>query len=205
MMGLVVGPVRTTGSDDRTRVSGRYWLIAVIVLTWIGAAAVCVLRIADASPADEGPAGWCSSVVLAAVLATPGAVALIGYRSRTRAVLIAAGVSLVPLGLISILTLPLVVVATLFVVAGIHMPGRSSLFAALLSCVVVATTVATPFVMFVHQDPRSVETPTMGAAVSDVVTPLESFAGSIMVALTLVLAELAALSRPGRSVAAARS
>ncbi len=87
----------------------------------------------------------------------------------------------------------------MFVVAGVRMRGRSGAAAVPASCAVVVTTVAALVVMFVHQDPRSVETPTMGSAVSDVVTPVESLAALLLVAVTIAVAVLAGLSRPGRS------
>ena len=191
---------RATGrTEDGDGGGTDAWLTVAIVASWIVAAAVGVIRTVAASPADRGPGAVLSSVTFALVLATPGAVAVIGRRSHTPSLVIAAGVSLVPLGLVSIAAFPLLVPAAMLVVGGVRLRGRSGAVAVLVSCTLVVTSVAALVVMLVHQDPPSVQTPTMGAGVSDVVTPWESLAALSLVAVTLGLAELAALSRRRRA------
>lgn len=204
-MGRTTEPAEQGELDRRGTPSGGSWLSAAIVLSWVGAAVVGAIRVVGTSPAEGWASGVVSSATLAVVLATPGAVASIGRRASTPSLVIAAGVALVPLGLISIATLPLLVVAATFVVAGIRMPAGSGWPAVLLSILTVATTIAALAVMFVHQDPRSIETPPTASGVSDVVTPLESLAALTLVGITIGLAGLAALSRRGRSGAAPRS
>ena len=128
-----------------------------------------------AERAMEGPWG---GIALAAVIAAPGVLVLLALHDRP-ALLLPAGVILVPLSFLSFagVLLPLLVVAAvLFGAYGRRSAGHPQVpwRTAVTTVVVIALLLAAAISLFVHEDPRSYTTPTGGGGTGDVITPIEA-------------------------------
>jgi hypothetical protein len=166
--------------------------IIVIAGTEIGAvAALGVVRFVGGSPPARGIEGALAALALAAVLAAPGVLALLG-RSGRPALLVVAGVALAPLSFLAFsgVTLPLLIPAMLLALAGARRltadaPSCAPLWVTLWA--VVAVLGAAVVALFAHHDPRSWATATSEGSTSDVITVAESLLSLWLVALALTL------------------
>jgi hypothetical protein len=188
--------------------------IIIIAGAEIGAvAAIGVVRFVGGSPAERGAEGALAAVALAAVLAAPGVLALLGRAGRP-SLLVAAGVMLAPLSFLSFagVLLPLLIPAVLLVVAGARRLGRDTATGTA-PCAPVWVTIwalvvvigAAVLALFAHQDPRSWSSATAEGSTSDVITFGESLLSLWLVALALWLGWylaaprcIAAAPTPGR-------
>jgi hypothetical protein len=118
------------------------------------------------------------ALAFAAVIAVPGALALLSLADRP-ALLLPAGILLIPLSVVSFagVTLPLLIPAVMLLVAyGRRSPGRGAYpgQAGVCALVVLVLVVAAFLALFAHDDPRSYSTATGGGSTSDVVTMAEA-------------------------------
>jgi hypothetical protein len=154
--------------------------------------ALGVIRFVGGSPAERGVEGALAACALGAVIAAPGALALLARFDRP-ALLVPAGVLLMPLSGVSMAgaTLPLLIPAVMLLVAyGRRRPHSDALPAplvALLSAVVIMLVIAALVSLFIHEDPRSWVTPAESGATSDVVTIGESLVSLLLVGAALVV------------------
>jgi hypothetical protein len=159
----------------------------------VGAAATLgVVRYVGGSPAETGPEGALAALALAAVLATPGLLALLGRAGRRPSLYVVAGVALAPLSFLSFsgVTLPLLVPAAALAVAGarrIALDGRRCAPLWVMIWAVTSVLVAAVVALFAHHDPRSWETATASGSTSDVITVAESLLSLWLVGLALTL------------------
>ncbi len=166
--------------------------IIVIAGTEIGAAAALgVVRFVGGSPPEHGIEGALGAFALAAVLAAPGVLALLG-RSGRPALLVVAGVALAPLSFLAFsgVTLPLLIPAMLLALAGARRltadaPPCAPVWVTIWA--VVAVLGAAVVALFAHHDPRSWSTATASGSTSDVITLAESLLSLWLVALALTL------------------
>ena len=166
-------------------------LVAGVVALALGAA-IGVIRYVGGSPAERGVEGALGACALGAVIAAPGALALLARAGRPR-LLIPAGVLLIPLAGVSMagVTLPLLIPAVmLFVAYGRRRPQTDPyppLLVALSSAIVVMLVVAALITLFAHDDPRSWSTPTTSGSTSDVITTGEALVSLVFVGAALAL------------------
>jgi hypothetical protein len=163
--------------------AGAGW--AVLAL----AAVIGVTRFAGGTPVERGVEGALGAFALAAVLSGPGALALLARRDRP-ALLLAAGLLLVPLSMVSMagVTLPLLIPAFVFLMAYVRVrPVAPSprLPAEVVTAAVIGLVVIALLALLVHQDPRSYTTSIGGGSTSDVITVAEAFASLALVAAAL--------------------
>lgn len=187
----MVRPVPQVAGNRGLGFAGSTRLIATVGgLIVVAGAALGVLRYVGGTPSEHRLEGVAGAAALAAVVATPGVLALLALADRP-ALLLAAGTVLVPLSFLSFagVTLPLLIpAAMLFVAYG----RRSSMQpirrgqTALTTAAVLALLVAAVAALFVHQDPRQYSTPTESGSTSDVITVAES-----LISLALVTTALA--------------
>lgn len=170
------------------------------------AAALGVVRFVGGSPAETGIEGAAGALALAAVLAAPGVLALLGSVGRRPGLLVAAGIALAPLSFLAFsgVTLPLLIPAMALTVAGARRLTPDARACAPLwvtGWAVLAVLGAAVVALFAHQDPRSWSTATSEGSTSDVITLGESLLSLWLVALALTLgwyltAPLPRLARP---------
>ena len=158
----------------------RTFVTAVGVLVVAAGAGLGTLRFVGEAPALRGLEAAAGALALGTVLAVPGVLALLGVGDRP-ALLLAAGILLVPLSFVSFagVTLPLLIPAVMLLVAyGRRSTGHGAYpgQAAVCVLVVVVLVVAAFLVLVVHDDPRHYSTPTGGGSTSDVVTLAEASA-----------------------------
>jgi hypothetical protein len=167
-------------------------VVVVGVLVVAAGAALGAVRFVGGSPAERGIEGALGGCALGAVIAAPGALALLA-RFRRPALLLPAGVLLVALSGISMAgaTLPLVLPAVVFLIAYARRRpdpvARPPGLVAVSSAVVILLVFAAFLSLSVHQDPRSWSTPTEGGATSDVITVWEALLSLLLVGTALVL------------------
>ncbi|MHB1139521.1 MAG: hypothetical protein ACYC2O_11235 [Microthrixaceae bacterium] len=118
-----VPPVPTTSGDASQPPSPQ--LVAVCgVLVVIAAGALVVVRFVGEAPLSRNAESLLASVALGGVVAAPGVLVLVAERSGRPSLLLAAAFVLAPLSLLSIATIPLLVVAV--VLAGAWARRRSA-------------------------------------------------------------------------------
>jgi hypothetical protein len=163
-----------------------------------------VVRYAGASPAERGAERVLASLALAAVLAVPGVLALVGRAGRP-SLLVAAGALLLlltPLAFSGV-TLPLIVPGVLLLSAGLRATptaSRPRVPAVVTALAVLSLCVAAVAALLVHQDPRTWSTATESGGTSDVVTGVESCVALGLAALAVAAgAWLSAPRVPRRS------
>jgi hypothetical protein len=198
-------------SDDRRVPRGELdgtVVVAGLLVLALGAA-IAVIRFVGGSPAERGLEGALGACALGAVIAAPGALALLARIDRP-ALLIPAGVLLLPLSGVSMAgaTLPLLIPAVMLLVAyGRRRPPEAvqpPLLVALSSAVVIMLVVAALVSLFIHEDPRTWSTPTSSGATSDVITSGEALVSLLLTGAALVLgwrgtAPIVAPARPPSS------
>ena len=167
---------------------------AFLVLAGLGLAAI---RFVGASPAEDGIEGALGSLALGAPVMATGALALLAIRERV-VLLLPAAVVLVPMSLLSFVTLPLLVPAAMLSI-GYRRRSRiepmSAARTAVTLWVVVLFLIAAVGALLVHQDPREYSTATSSGGTSDIITAVEA-----LISLALTATSLAAgwfLSAPG--------
>lgn len=184
-------------------VAGSSGFIATAgTLVLAGGGILALIRMVGASPAESLAEQVGGGLSLGALIAAPGALALLALRERP-ALLLPAAVALMPLSFLSFagLTLPLLVPAVMLAVAygrrsaALAAAGRTDGRPLLATVAVLGLLIAAGAALLLHADPRSYSTPTGGGFTSDVITPAEA-----ALSLSLVLAALAAgwvLAKPG--------
>lgn len=169
----------------------RTVVVAGVLVLALGAA-LAVIRFVAGSPPERGVQGALGACALGAVVAAPGALALLARFDRP-ALLLPAGVLLMPLSGVSMAgaTLPLLIPAVMLLVAyGRRRPDavvQPPLLVAISSAIVIMLVVAALLSLLVHQDPRSWSTPTGSGATSDVITTWEALVSLLLVGTALVL------------------
>jgi hypothetical protein len=153
--------------------------------------AIGAIRFFGGAPPERGVEGALGACALGAVIATPGALALLARVDRP-ALLLPAGVLLMPLAGVSMAgaTLPLLIPALMLLVAHGRRPqpeAHPPLFVAISSAVVIMLVVAGLVSLFVHEDPRSWSTPTESGSTSDVIITAEALVSLLLVGAALVL------------------
>lgn len=188
-------PLGLAGSDG--------FLLTVGVVVVLAGVVLGVVRYVGGTPVERGPEGVLGSVALAAVVAFPGALALLGVSGRP-ALLLPAGMVLVPLAFLSFagVTLPLLVPAVMLLVAYGRRSRPSSrtgppLF---IAAVVVVLFLAAAIALFAHQDPREYSTPTVSGSTSDVISVAESLTSMALLTAGLAIAWSHADRVPDRRV-----
>ncbi len=163
-------------------------MVAGVLVLSLGAA-IGVIRFVGGSPPERGMDGALGACALGAVIAAPGALALLARFDRP-ALLIPAGVLLMPLGGVSIVTLPLLLPGVMLLVAYTRRrpdpADHPPLVVALSSAIVIMLVIAALVTLFVHEDPRSWTTPTESGATSDVITAGEALLSLLLVGAALV-------------------
>lgn len=151
----------------------------------VGGVALIFVHYYAGSPDD--PEGWLSAVGFAAPFIGAGFVALAGsIRGRAEMVL-AAGIAVVPMSVLSVVLFPLVIPASVLVVQAVKQGVRPQ--ALVLPTVLAAGLVGALAVVVFHQDPAQWSTPDGSGSSSNIVTATESFiAISAAVSATLVAA-----------------
>ena len=179
---------RTGDRRVRRELDGTVVVAGVLVLA-LGAA-IAVIRFVGGSPAERGLEGALGACALGAVIAAPGALALLARIDRP-GLLIPAGVLLLPLSGVSIVTLPLLIPAVMLLVAyGRRRPPEAvqpPLLVALSSAVVIMLVVAALVSLFIHEDPRTWSAPTSSGATSDVITIGEALVSLLLTGTALLL------------------
>jgi hypothetical protein len=176
----------TGAEEDNLGIAGsRVFVAAVGGLVVAGAGALGLLRFFGGAPELRGPEAASGALALGAVMAVPGALALLSLAERP-ALLLPAGILLIPLSFVSFagVTLPLLIPAVMLLVAyGRRSSGLAAYPGQAAVCVVVAVAlvVAAFLALFANDDPRRYSTPTGGGGTSDVITVAEA---SISLALT---------------------
>ena len=191
--------------DPRGELDGTVVVAGAVVL--VMGAAIAVIRFVGGSPAERGLEGALGACALGAVIAAPGALALLARIDRP-ALLIPAGVLLLPLSGVSIATLPLLIPAVMLLVAYVRRRPPEAvqppLLVALSSAVVIMVVVAALVSLFIHEDPRTWSAPTSSGETSDVITIGEALVSLLLTGTALVLgwrgtAPIVAPARPPSS------
>lgn len=191
--------------DPRGELDGTVVVAGAVVL--VMGAAIAVIRFVGGSPAERGLEGALGACALGAVIAAPGALALLARIDRP-ALLIPAGVLLLPLSGVSIATLPLLIPAVMLLVAYVRRRPPEAvqppLLVALSSAVVIMIVVAALVSLFIHEDPRTWSAPTSSGETSDVITIGEALVSLLLTGTALVLgwrgtAPIVAPARPPSS------
>ncbi len=172
------------------------FLATVGVSVIVAGLALGVLRFVAAQPFERGFEGALGAFALGAVVAAPGAMALMALADRP-VLLLPAAVVLVPLSVLSFagVTLPLLIPAIMLFVAygrrsSVHPIGTAR--ALLTTVVILGLLIAAALALFVHQDPRSYSTPNGGGETSDVISIEESLASVSLVSSALAFGWLVA-------------
>jgi hypothetical protein len=186
-------------------------VIMVIAGAEIGAVgALGIVRFFAGTPAERGAEGALAALALAAVLAAPGVLALMG-RARRPSLLVVAGVLLMPLAFLSFagVLLPLLIPAVLLLVAGVRRLGDDAVAGTAPSAplwvtiwALVAVLGTAVVALFAHQDPRSWSSATAEGSTSDIITFGESLLSLWLVALALTLGWYLAVPRGAPGTAA---
>ena len=163
---------------DRGAVDSDGAIAVIGGLVVLAGVALAVTRYVGGTPVERGLEGGLGSVALGALLASPGAMALLSLTSRP-ALLLPAATLLIPLAFISFagIALPLLVPAAMLFVAYGRRSDRAASrtgWAVLSTLAVLALLAAAAIALFAHPDPRSYTTPTGGGSTSDVITYTES-------------------------------
>lgn len=135
-----------------------------------GGVALVFVHYYAGSPGD--PEGWFSAIGFAAPYIGAGLVALVGTLRKRAALMLAAGVAVIPMSVLSIVLIPLLIPAVVLVIqAGKVGVNPSSL---VLPAVLAAGLVGALAVVVFHQDPAQWSTPDGGGGSSNIVTTTES-------------------------------
>lgn len=167
------------GRDDGLGIAGATPFIittgAVVVAAGLGLAA---LRFAGGTPPERGVKGAMGSFALGAVVAAPGVLAMLAVRDRP-VLLLPAAIALIPLSFLSfaLVTLPLLIPAVMLLIGyGRRSSDRPRAVGTAAGTIlgVFLLLAAAAVVLFIHEDPRSYSTATVGGSTSDVITFAES-------------------------------
>jgi hypothetical protein len=148
--------------------------------------AIGVVAAAGAEPVDP----VLGLAALGALVAAPGALALLGLRGRA-SLWLPAGLAAFPLAFVSFagLTLPLLPLAVIFVMAWIRHPDShagSVVHSGVVTPLVVVLLLGAAVALFVSDDPASWTTSTGGGSTSDVITNEEALLSLACTTLALV-------------------
>lgn len=200
-----LGPDGTDRTGLRTR-DHTVWVWAWIVVA--AGSALVVARFMGTPPPGRGAEAAVGAVAFGAVVAAPGVLMMLSVRHGEPALLLAAGLALIPLSFISfaLVTLPLLIPA--FVSwrawARHRHDGAGPLSAHVALAVATLGFLCTAFLaLLIHQDPREWTGTTIedgirvsvGYATSDVITYAEAF---ISLALTGAVVLIGRSARPSR-------
>lgn len=181
--------------------------VAELGSAWIGIAAGVGLTIVRASNGDDYDRAVLPTLAFGVLVAIPGFLALMAGSARP-GLYLASGLAYLPMTFLSIVTLPLVFVASMaFVAYGRHADEHSSIVWPPLTAVVMfILTIAAFGVMLFNggDDPRCSSTATSTSCTSDIITNREALAGLAMAVLTLGAAWMLSRPRRDRSRAAVR-
>jgi len=151
----------------------------------LGGVAVAFIHYYGGSPGS--PEGRFAALGFAAPFIGAGLVALVGTLRGRPALVLAAGVALIPMSVLSIVLMPLMIPAVLLIVHAIQhrFDPRDLAVPAILAFGLVAVLAVLVF----HQDPVAWSTPEGGGSSSDIVTTSEAaIAISATVAVVLIAA-----------------
>jgi hypothetical protein len=160
-------------------------VVAGVAAVLLGVA-LGVVAGANASPADP----VLGSAALGALVAAPGALALLGLRDRA-GLWLPAGLAALPLAFLSFagLTLPLLPSAVVFVVAWVRHPGShagSVVHLGAVAPLVVILLFGAAVALFMSDDPASWTTATGGGSTSDIITNREALLSLACTMLALI-------------------
>jgi hypothetical protein len=174
--------------------------VAELGPAWIGIAAGIALAFVRAANGDEYDRAMLPAIGFGVLVASPAFLALMARRHRP-GLYLASGLVYLPLGFMSIVTIPLLFVSAMaFVAYGRHADEEvPAVWAPLTAVILFVMTIAAFVVMLFNggDDPRCSSTATSTSCTSDVITNGEALAGLGVTLLTLATARL--LSRPRRS------
>ena len=178
----------------------RRFPVAELGSVWLGIAAGIALTIVRAANGDGYDRAVLPAIGFGVIVALPGLISLIA-RLRRPGLYLASGLAYLPLGFMSIVTIPLLFVSAMaFVAYGRHADEEApAVWAPLTAVILFILTIASFVVMLFNggDDPRCSSTATSTSCTSDVITNSEAMAGLAVAALTLAAAWL--LSSPRRS------
>ncbi len=159
--------------------------IAASAAIVLGGVAVAFIHYYGGSPGS--PEGRFAALGFASPFIGAGLLALVGTRREHPALLLAAGVALIPMSVLSIVLIPLIIPAVLLIVHALQkqFDPRDLAVPALLALSLVTALAVLVF----HQDPATWSTPEGGGGSSDIVTTSEAaLAISATVAVVLIAA-----------------
>jgi hypothetical protein len=202
MPGMAPAVDHPTRDAGRGRSPGDRAVLATAAVALLLAAVLGAVFFAGAGPAESGAERALGAIAIAAIVGAPGGLALLARWDRS-SLLVVAGVTLVPLSLLSFsgATLPLLVPAVLLVRAGVRRSRSWSTPcapAALTTLVVLVLEATAVVALLAHQDPRTWGDGHGGGSTSNVVTVAESLVALHLVALALLTAWYLATPLPGR-------
>ncbi len=159
--------------------------IAASVAVVLGGVALVFVHYYGGSAGD--PEGWFAALGFAAPFIGVGLVALAGTLRKRPSLVLASGVALIPMSVLSIVLLPLILPAVLLIVHALQ--ERLELRDLALPAVLLLGLVVVLAVVVFHQDPVTWSTPDGGGRSSNIVTSLEAaFAISVTAAVVMIAA-----------------
>ncbi len=169
-----------------TRTGGILASLAVV----LGGVALVFFKYYAGSPGD--PEGWFAALGFAAPFIGAGLLALVGTLRGHPALVLAAGVALIPMSILSIVLMPLLIPAVLLMVHAVQarFDPQDLAVPAILACGLVIVLAVLVF----HQDPVTWSTPYGGGSSSNIVTTSEA---AIAISATVAAVFIAAV-RPAR-------
>jgi hypothetical protein len=156
----------------------------------VGGLGLMVFHYFAGTPDD--PEGWFAAIGFGSPFVAAGTLGLIGSLRKRPALMLAAGVTLVPMSLLSIVLIPLLIPAAVLVAQGAKLQFDESEFLVPgISIVALLTVMA---VLVFHKDPVTWSSPTGGGGSSDIITATEAFL-AISVGTAVIAAALFATRR----------
>lgn len=155
----------------------------------LGGVALTFIHYYGGSPGD--PEGWFAAFGFAAPFIGVGLVALVGALRRRPALMLAAGVALIPMSLLSVVLSPLIISAILLLVRSKEV--RSGPHDLVVPALLASGLVTALAILVFHQDPVTWSTPQGTGGSSNIITSLEA---AIAISVTAAVVLIAAFLRP---------
>ena len=150
------------------------WISKVASLAIVAGGIVLVFVHYYAGSPDD-PDGWLSAVGFAAPFIGAGLVALTGTIRSHAGLMLAAGVAILPMSLLSIVLIPLLIPAAVLIVQATNKGVRLS--SLLIPAAIAAGLIGALAVIVFHQDPTQWTTPEGSGGSSNIVTTTEAVFG----------------------------